>query len=188
MLARPGAARGHGAPGASARPHAFSPSRPSPERSCGRSGAHGPVRPGRGLPVARPSLLPPLRRAASPALTCSVVVPGAPARPRRPCPWRGSSPCGLASARPGLAPPAAARFPAPACAVSGPLPTQPHRGGPGALAWRGPARLPCARGPSPRSSPKRGTPDVRVPGSACSVPPLSRRGLELGPARLWRVA
>jgi hypothetical protein len=118
-----------------------------------------------------------------------------------PSPPRHARPSSLA--RPlGLATPARGAVPRPGVALPrrgptllprpwrgpGPLLTQPLLAGPGTLAWRGPARPPCACGPSPRSSPRRVRPGVRVPASACSVPPLSRRGLELGPACLWRVA
>jgi hypothetical protein len=124
--------------------------------------ARGPVRPGRGPSMARPSLPPrsgthgfpyldvlgrrPWRaRSASPPLPVARFP--APAWPR------------LSAARP--------RSPGRGTRGPGPLPTQPRLAGPGALAWRGPARPPCVCGPSPRSSPRR----RGVARPACACPP-----------------
>jgi hypothetical protein len=164
------------------------PPRALPLRTVAAAPASARSRPARTRPVHGAALSPsPPRRARLPPLW-RARLPRPDVLDRRP--WR---------ARSASLPLPVARFPAPAWPRLGaarprspgrgavprpgargpdPLPTQPRLAGPGSPALRArplPAQQPAAT--------RRGTPGVLVPASACSVPPLSRRGLELGPAR-----
>jgi hypothetical protein len=126
--------------------------------------------------------------------------PSCPPRLDADLPWRGAAPAParraplarsrhahLDAACPGMARPGPARALARLSAVARRAPTHgaPRLARPGALS------------PSPRSSPLLRevarpplltVPGVRAPASACLTLPVLRRGLELGPACLWRMA